>query len=253
MATQRHQRVLLPDAPIDRASQRQPKPKTATVAAWPRSRTSTQGRASLADKAYETIKRKIITLEYRPGQYLNEATVCRLLKIGRTPVHQAMHRLMLDQLVEIIPRKGVIVRPDSLNEILELLEARWAVESYCTGLAVERASPRDVDDLERLLNAARQYLEASAIESFMKMDRAFHGRIAALGNSVLSETLRTLHERSARIWFLQVWTDEDFTSTQAEHEAVLAAIKRGNKEGAITAMQCHLTSLRRRIVRTPEE
>jgi len=207
---------------------------------------------SLADKAYEAIKRRIITLDYRPGQFLNELSVCKLLKIGRMPVHQAMHRLMREGLVEVIPRKGVIVRPDSLNEILELMEARWVLESYCTGLAVERASPRDVEELGRLLRHARQHLDAHSIDEFMRADRAFHSRIAAAGNSILSDTLRTIHERAARIWYLQVWTAADFTQTQGEHEAILAAIKRGDKDGAVSAMQTHLTSLRRRIVRAPE-
>ena len=55
-------------------------------------------------------KRRINRLEYRPGAYLNEAQISRQLKIGRTPVHQALDRLMLEGLVQIIPRKGVVVQ-----------------------------------------------------------------------------------------------------------------------------------------------
>lgn len=205
-------------------------------------------RVPLVEKAYEAIKRKIITLEYRPGQYLNEAAVSKLLKIGRTPVHQAMQRLMHERLVEIIPRKGVIVRADSLNELLELMEARWIVEPYCAGLAAERATPKDVQELERLLASANAQLAAQSTESFMRIDRDFHARIGSIANSVLGDTLRTLHERSARIWFLQMWNAEDFQRTQEEHEAVLIAIKRGDKDEAAANMRSHLTSLRRRVV-----
>lgn len=212
-----------------------------------------QNKASLADKAYEAVKRRIITLEFRPGQYLNETTVCKLLRIGRTPVHQAMHRLMLDGLVEIIPRKGVIVRSESIDEVFDLMEARWVVEPYCAGLAAEQTTAKDAEELEHLLTTARQHLDTNAIEGFMSMDRAFHARIARVGNTILGEMLRTLHERSARIWFLNVWTHEDFAATQAEHEAILGAIRNGDKEGAAGAMRDHLTSLRRRIIRGLDE
>ena len=77
---------------------------------------------SLAAKAYEDIKEKIITLYFLPGQYLNEAAISGLLQVGRTPVHQALQRLELEGLVEIMPRKGVIVLPDSISEIIKILE-----------------------------------------------------------------------------------------------------------------------------------
>lgn len=206
-------------------------------------------KSSLADQAYAAIKRRIMTLEFRPGQYINESEVCHLLKIGRSPVHQAMHRLALEGLVEIVPRKGVFVRSDSLNEILELMEARWVIESHCAGLAAERAAPRDIEAMERLLQGGRKYLSAQAMEQFMQVDRAFHAAIAqAAGNSVLRDTLNLLHERLGRIWLFRVWQREDFESTQAEHEAIFAAMKRGDKERAVAATHEHITSLRRRIV-----
>jgi DNA-binding GntR family transcriptional regulator len=65
---------------------------------------------SLREQAYLEIKRRINRLEYRPGAYLNEALISRQLKIGRTPVHQALDRLMLEGLVQVIPRKGVVVQ-----------------------------------------------------------------------------------------------------------------------------------------------
>src|SRR5947207_4287798 len=77
---------------------------------------------SLVAKAYEEIKEKIITLYFLPGQYLNEAAISALLQVGRTPVHQALQRLEFEGLVEVMPRKGVVVLPDSISEIIKILE-----------------------------------------------------------------------------------------------------------------------------------
>jgi DNA-binding GntR family transcriptional regulator len=89
-------------------------------------------------------------VEYRPGAYLNEAQISRQLKIGRTPVHQALDRLMLEGLVQIIPRKGVVVQSISLDQVLHILEARLANELHCSGLR-SSARPR------RTLRVCRSY------------------------------------------------------------------------------------------------
>jgi DNA-binding GntR family transcriptional regulator len=211
------------------------------------------GRMSLTDEAYEAIKRKIITLEYRPGQYLNEVQVCKSLGIGRTPVHQALHRLMLERLVEIIPRKGLIVRPDSLNEVLALLEARWVIEPYCAGLVVARATRDDIEALRVVIDKARTAAEAADTEAFMSLDVAFHATLSKVaGNQILSELLRTLHDRATRIWYLHVWQRQDMLLTQQEHAAIFEAVARSDKDAAISAMQNHLSSLRRRILQAAD-
>ena len=79
---------------------------------------------SLRDAAYEAIKHRIITCAFRPGEYINEAYVSAVLGIGRTPVHQAIDRLMLEGMLDVIPRKGVIVKPVSLDEIMQIVEVR---------------------------------------------------------------------------------------------------------------------------------
>ena len=206
-------------------------------------------RTSLADAAYQNIKRKIITLEYRPGQYLNEVQVCKSLGIGRTPVHQALHRLMVEGLVEIIPRKGLIVRPNSLNEVLALLEARWLIEPYCAGLAVSRADPQNVDILKGIMEKAEKAAHKGDTQTFMELDVLFHATLARVaGNAILEDTLKGLHDRATRIWYLHIWQKNDMLLTFKEHYAVFEGIARGDKEAAASAMQQHLTSLRRRIL-----
>ncbi len=204
----------------------------------------------LAERAYEALKQKILRLELQPGQFLNEQKLCQLLELGRTPVHQAVHRLMLEGLIEIIPRKGLIIRPDSLNELLSLLEARWALEPNIAALAAERADPTRIKELQRMLSEASKLTDQRFRQRFMEIDRAFHALVAqAAGNQVLADLMRPLHERSARIWRLPVRNPADLKITQVEHEAVLDGILKGDRTAAAKAMQQHITSLRRRLLR----
>src|SRR6202030_3722746 len=113
-------------------------------------------RQSLRDAAYEAIKHRIITCEFKPGECINEASVSALLGYGRTPVHQALDRLMLEEMVEVIPRKGVIVKPVILQDVMQMIDVRMINETQCARLAAARADDTDIEKLRNVLDRARQ-------------------------------------------------------------------------------------------------
>ena len=173
---------------------------------------------SLRDSAYDAIKLKIITCEFKPGEYINELQLSSLLKIGRTPVHQALDRLMLEGMVEVIPRKGVIVKPVSLNEVLQIIEVRLINESYCARLAAERANDADIAEMDDVLKRTRHWTSLRNVVNMMLLDREFHLLVArAAKNDVVAELLRTLHERSLRFWFISLNAPTQYQLVQDEH------------------------------------
>eukprot|EP01042_Synura_sphagnicola_P021729 gene21729-27647_t len=98
----------------------------------------------LSEQAYIAIKDRIITLFFAPGQYLNEASICEQLGMGRTPVHQALQRLQAEGLVDVVPRKGVIIQPDSMGQVVEILDARLVVEPEIAARAAMQGRPEDI-------------------------------------------------------------------------------------------------------------
>lgn len=202
-----------------------------------------------SDAAYEYVKSRVITAAYRPGQYLNIAMICDETGLGRTPVHNALLRLSHEGLIDILPKKGAIVRADSLTEVSEILEARWVMEPYCAALAAERVTSDQLLEMGEILGKCGQLITERGFEEFMLLDGQFHRVVLeASGNKTLSELVLSLHEKATRVWFLAVWNVGDLARTQKEHEAIFSAIKRGDKEGASVAMQQHLTSLRLRVL-----
>src|SRR6266853_1126584 len=146
---------------------------------------------SLKDQAYEAIKHRIITCAFKPGQELSESAVAGLLKIGRTPVHQAFDRLNTEGLVDVQPRKGVVVRPINLDEVIEIIEIRLLNETFAVRLAAERASSaeimaiRDVLAKGRRRGGGRQGRDHDVAEpGVSSVDRAPRAQHGACGNSV---------------------------------------------------------------------
>jgi DNA-binding GntR family transcriptional regulator len=205
---------------------------------------------SLRDRAYQEIKRRINKMEFRPGAYLNEAQISRTLRIGRTPVHQALDRLMLEGLVQVIPRKGVMVESISLDQVLQIIDVRLVNEPFCVGLAAERATPAEVSQLRTLLDSAGPLIRARDREQLMDLDRQFHWRISlAARNAVLADTISRLHDRSLRFWFISLGDDLQLRRVDEEHHAILDCVVRRDAAGAADAMRHHIESSRKHIAR----
>jgi len=213
-----------------------------------RAATAAAASSSLRDTAYEAIKHSIITCALKPGEYVNEAQLCVTFGIGRTPVHQALDRLMHDGLVQVIPRRGVIVKPVSLDEVMQIIDVRLLNETYCARLAAERADQAHIEEMADILARART--AGRNVKQLMELDREFHATLArAAANDVLSELLGRLHERALRFWFISLNAPEHHVKVQDEHEAILAAVKKRNGAAAEAAMRRHIESFRRNVAR----
>ena len=203
---------------------------------------------SLRDLAYEAIKHRIITCAYRPGEYLNEAFVSAQLGIGRTPVHQALGRLMLEGLVEVMPRKGVIVKPVSLDAVMQIVDVRLLNEPAAARLAAGRASVAELADMRAILGRAEAAAAARDTEQLMLVDRDFHAALAgATRNAELADVLRRLQDRSLRFWFISLNAPDHLAEVQAEHAAMLAALAARDPAAAEAATRAHIESFRRTV------
>ena len=211
----------------------------------------------LVQQAYEQIREKIIQLQFLPGQFLNEAAICKTLEMGRTPVHQALQLLQLEGLIEILPRKGVIVQPDGANEILKILEARMTIEPELARMAALRAGRGELStgDMSELLELAKETdpdIDPPDIDLFVTNDRRFHRKIGDLAeNSIMSDFAKTLHERSCRFWYLNLWQTLNVELSRGMHIDIAQSIVSGEADAAASAMRAHIENLSNRLKRLP--
>jgi GntR family transcriptional regulator, rspAB operon transcriptional repressor len=207
-------------------------------------------RQSLRDAAYETIKHRIITCKFKPGERINELQLSAMLGIGRTPVHQALGRLMLEEMVDVIPRKGVIIKPIILGDVLQMVDVRLVNEEYCARLAAERADGVDIERLDAIVGKARKAISDRNIQAMMSLDRDFHLTLGgAAKNNELAELVRKLNERSLRFWYISFNTPDHHNRFQKQHEAILNAVRRHDANRAALAMRAHMEAFRDSVIR----
>ncbi len=199
------------------------------------------------EQAYRRIRQEIITLRLAPGEYINEFAIGASMSFGRTPVHHALHRLMHEGLVQIVPRKGVIVQPLSLEEAGELIAVRALNEPYAAALAAERITEAELDRMDALLRSAREIREGD-LDSFIAVDEQFHASIAAAArNRVLATLLFTVHQRSMRFWAITLTFRPRVPEMMSEHKALLARLRAHDVPGARKAMKAHIDAFRASI------
>src|SRR5215212_1395420 len=104
---------------------------------------------SLGDVAFEAIEEMIVTRHLAPGAMLSESEIAAELSMGRTPVREALARLEWIGFVEVHPRRGVQVSSVDVMRHLELLEVRRPLEASMVRHVVERATPKDLEDIQR--------------------------------------------------------------------------------------------------------
>src|SRR5690606_12268552 len=152
------------------------------------------------------------------GEYSVEGRIREHLCVGRPPVHPALDRLMLEDMVEVIPRKGVIVRPVSLDEVLQLIEVRLVNETHCVALAAQRATEAEIETMGSILAPTQALIDERDIEGLMTLDRDFHSSISsAAKNRVLASILLSLHERSLRFWFISLSDEAHLIEVRDQH------------------------------------
>src|SRR5437870_1109598 len=124
--------------------------------------------------AYEAIRERILSGEFRPGQALSELALAASFRASRTPVREALMRLEEEGLVEIVPRRGPTVRLLAPQEMYEILLVREALESLAARIAASCISPAQVRRLRTEWEELRDTLSDDSLETIDQKSREFH-------------------------------------------------------------------------------
>lgn len=194
----------------------------------------------LSQRAYARLREMAMNYRFQPGQRLNEGELARELDVSRTPLREAMHRLVSEGLLVLVSGRGFHARPLDVKEVFDLYEARLAIEAGIVTLACDRATSEWCDEMDAYLDASADAHEDAPLEHLLELDERFHERVAEVtGNR---ELLRMLRNVNARIHFFR-WIDMQGRrdATQAEHRSLVAAIRAGGVDDAVSITRTHIT------------
>jgi DNA-binding GntR family transcriptional regulator len=193
------------------------------------------GSETQAERAYRQIEDAIVRLALEPGARLTEQELATHVGLGRTPVREAVQRLVAEGLVVVFPRKGMAVAPINPLEILQALEVRAALERVVAAGAARRATPAQRAQLSSLADGLVQAAASGDAARYMQLDRAFDETMgAASGNPFAVRALAPLQSMARRAWYY-FRREQDLQATAARHAALIEAVARGDGDGATAA------------------
>ena len=201
-----------------------------------RPRSSEAEDGTLTDRAYRELEELIVTLQLSPGTILSEQALAQRLKIGRTPIREALQRLARDGLVVIMPRRGIMVSEINLRLQLRLLEVRRELERLMASLAAERATPEERAEFAEIARAMMEAAAKSDDIAFMRLDERFNVLIAtAARNEFARRSMGLMNALSRRFWYQHYQQVADLPLAAKLHAAVAEAVSQKKAKAAATA------------------
>jgi DNA-binding GntR family transcriptional regulator len=195
-----------------------------------------QGDVTLTEKAYAEIEELIVTLQLPPGTVLSELVLADRLGIGRTPIREALQRLSRDGLVNILPRRGVLVSDIDLRSQLRLLEVRRELERLMARGAAERATEEERARFSEIAGGMYRSSENEDDISFMRLDQQFNTLVSlAARNEYASRAMGLMHGLSRRFWYQHYKEAADLPLCARLHAAVAEAIAARDPDRAAAA------------------
>jgi DNA-binding GntR family transcriptional regulator len=206
----------------------------------PRPRRRAKPPALIADTAYVELRDRIVTLRLPPGASLREDELMRDLRLGRTPLREAIKRLSLEALVEVRPRRGTYVTAVHAADIVHIAEVRAELEPQAARLAAERM---DDDDRARAVALAAEIAAAEGLdhEAAMRLDERVHRLLwETARNPHLTDTLDRLWALSLRVWYMVLERLPGLDAAVHDQGALLDAVIAGDGERAAALMREHV-------------
>ncbi|GAA1557012.1 GntR family transcriptional regulator [Brevibacterium picturae] len=192
-------------------------------------------KSSLADRAYEILRHRLIMLDIAPGDPINEAGLSAELDVGRTPIREALKRLESDHLVVSYPRRGTFASNVDLKDLSTISEMREVLEPIAARKAALNLTPERRRDFEATIADLRALKETDEPRALMERDLEVHRLIySSVDNPHLMETLVRLDDLATRIWCLVIPRIPDLIGHIREHIDLLESILEG-KESAVEA------------------
>ena len=188
---------------------------------------------TLTERAYRLIEEQIVTLRLRPGEVLSEQMLSASLKIGRTPIREALQRLAREGLVTILPRKGILVSEINPRSQLLVLEVRREIERLLSRSGAERATAEQRERLQEIAKGMDAAAKTKDDLAFMRLDRELNALvIEAAHNDYAARSMKLLLGLSRRFWYMHYRDAADLPLCARLHANQARAIAQGEADAA---------------------
>jgi DNA-binding GntR family transcriptional regulator len=207
----------------------------------PGGRVARADKLTRAEELRQQLADEIVRGLLAPGAALDETDIAQRFSVSRTPVREALRQLAASGLIEARAHRGAVVAQPSLERLTGMFEAMAELEALCAGLAAERMTPAERYRLEGIHEELRLMSHAGDPDRFHQVNERFHSAIyAGSQNGHIAEITLATRKRVQPFRRAQFRNLGRLAQSHAEHDRVVVAIMRGDRNGATGAMRAHI-------------
>jgi DNA-binding GntR family transcriptional regulator len=228
---------------ISAATAAVPRAAIARGAASGRARNTHETESSTRDRVYDFIRHVILTGEYQGGTFIEEEDISARIGVSRTPVREAFHRLNAEQYIDLLPRKGALVRQVSPQELAGIYQARLMIEGSVMELICRERIPvpPEIPDIIERIRDTRSDTPDGRL-AFIELDWSLHCAIVEMcGNDVLTEMYKSIRSRFDRVVRTIVMTQDHVKKVNKEHVAICKLLQAHDADQLRITLKEHLT------------
>lgn len=204
--------------------------------------------ASLTEQAYAVLRDRLVMLEIKPGEPINEDRLRTELGVGRTPIREALKRLEQERLVVAFPRRGTFATDVNISDLSHVSEVRRTLEPLAASAAAERATATDRTALTELRSQLETAARPGENTELLRADVGVHRAIyRCVHNPFLEDTLISYDNLATRIWCVFLPRLSEMAGHVDEHIPLLTAIVEGDGKKASELAAQHVIGFERAI------
>ena len=204
----------------------------------------------LREVIFITLREAIIVGELKPGERLMEVQLADKMGVSRTPVREAIRKLELEGLVEMLPRKGAHVADLSVKDIMDVLEVRSTLDGLASSLSAVRITYEEIKELKHVLTQFINYVEKDNLQGSIKKDVEFHDIIyRSSRNEKLIQISNNLREQVQRFRVIYIKDYSNSRELVREHNEIYDAISRRDSGAALNCAQRHIKNQEETIIK----
>lgn len=212
--------------------------------------TDQAGKQPLGEKAYQRLREAIVSLQLKPGQMVYESELAELLNVSRTPVREAIRTLVVDDLIDVLPQRGMKValisetKVEEVRFVREVLEVAALKEGIRKWADVHTQHEDIQESIEMCLRAQERAHARHDIAAFLEADEEFHRAISMPSdNHTLRGIITQMRAHLNRIRMLSLRELDNVSVLMAEHKVLYRAIVDQDEATAVETLTRHLQRL----------